>query len=47
MVQGQGSFETAIVFVGMIAIGLVGLAMDAMLQLVNRRIGGKWRHVAP
>jgi ABC-type nitrate/sulfonate/bicarbonate transport system permease component len=47
MVQGQGSFETAIVFVGMIAIGLVGLAMDAMLQLVNRQIGGKWRHVAP
>ncbi len=43
MVQGQGSFETDIVFVGMISIGLVGLAMDAMLQFAYGRIGRQWR----
>lgn len=39
MVQGQGSFETAIVFAGMVSIGLVGLAIDALLQFLSGRLG--------
>lgn len=47
MVQGQGSFETSIVFAGMVSIGIVGLIIDAMLRFASNRIGHKWRQTAP
>jgi NitT/TauT family transport system permease protein len=43
IVQGQGSFETAIVIAGMISIGIVGLIIDALLRLASDRMVGKWR----
>lgn len=46
MVQGQGSFETPIVLAGMVSIGIVGLAIDRVLQFASDRIGHKWRQNA-
>ena len=38
LVKGQANISTAIVMSGMIAIGLVGFAIDALLRRVERRI---------
>jgi ABC-type nitrate/sulfonate/bicarbonate transport system permease component len=43
IVQGQGSFETSIVFAGMAAIGIVGLVIDRLLLFASERIGHRWR----
>lgn len=43
MVQGQGSFETPIVFAGMASIGIVGLIIDGILRFASHRIGRNWR----
>lgn len=43
IVQGQGSFETSIVFAGMVSIGIVGLIIDGMLRFASDRVGRKWR----
>lgn len=39
LVRGQASISTSIVMSGMIAIGIVGFAIDALLRRVERRIG--------
>lgn len=39
MVQGQSNLDTAIVMSGMIAIGLVGVAIDLALRLLERAVG--------
>lgn len=46
MVQGQGSFETSIVFAGMVSIGIVGLIIDRILQFASDHLGRKWRQTA-
>jgi taurine transport system permease protein len=38
LVRGQANISTSIVMSGMIAIGIVGFAIDALLRLVERRI---------
>ncbi|HEY3227750.1 MAG TPA: ABC transporter permease subunit [Roseiflexaceae bacterium] len=38
LVKGQANISTAIVMSGMIAIGIVGLAIDALLRRLERRI---------
>lgn len=38
LVKGQASIDTAIVMSGMIAIGIVGFAIDALLQALEARI---------
>jgi ABC-type nitrate/sulfonate/bicarbonate transport system permease component len=40
MVQGQSNLNTAIVMSGMIAIGLVGVAIDLALRTLERAVGG-------
>lgn len=40
MVQGQSNLDTAIVMSGMIAIGLVGVAIDIALRQLERLVGG-------
>jgi ABC-type nitrate/sulfonate/bicarbonate transport system permease component len=40
MVQGQSNLDTAIVMSGMIAIGLVGVAIDLALRQLERLVGG-------
>lgn len=40
MVQGQSNLNTAIVMSGMIAIGLVGVAIDLALRLLERLVAG-------
>lgn len=42
MVQGQTNLAPAIVISGMIAIGIVGLAIDVVLRFVERRIRARW-----
>jgi NitT/TauT family transport system permease protein len=43
IVQGQGSFETSIVVAGMVAIGVMGLAIDRMMQFACERTERRWR----
>lgn len=43
IVQGQGSFETSIVVAGMIAIGVMGLVIDRMMQFACDRTERRWR----
>jgi NitT/TauT family transport system permease protein len=38
LVKGQSNISTSIVMSGMIAIGIVGFAIDALLRLMERRI---------
>ena len=38
LVKGQSNISTAIVMSGMIAIGIVGFAIDALLRMLERRI---------
>jgi len=38
MVQGESNLNTSIVMAGMIAIGLVGAAIDVTLRFVEQRI---------
>jgi len=38
LVKGQANISTSIVMSGMIAIGLVGFAIDALLRMIERRI---------
>ena len=38
LVKGQAAISTSIVMSGMIAIGLVGFAIDALLRMLERRI---------
>ena len=38
MVKGQSNISTAIVMSGMIAIGIVGFAIDVLLRMLERRI---------
>src|SRR5690348_7679325 len=38
LVRGQANISTSIVMSGMIAIGLVGFAIDALLRILERRI---------
>jgi taurine transport system permease protein len=38
LVRGQANISTSIVMSGMIAIGLVGFAIDALLRMLERRI---------
>ena len=38
LVKGQANISTSIVMSGMIAIGLVGFAIDALLRMLERRI---------
>ena len=38
LVKGQANISTSIVMSGMIAIGIVGYAIDALLRRVERRI---------
>ena len=40
MVQGQSNLNTSIVMSGMIAVGLVGVAIDIALRLLERVVGG-------
>jgi len=41
LVRGQANISTSIVMSGMIAIGLVGFAIDALLRLLERRINAR------
>jgi NitT/TauT family transport system permease protein len=41
LVKGQANISTAIVMSGMIAIGIVGFAIDALLRRLERRIRGR------
>jgi ABC-type nitrate/sulfonate/bicarbonate transport system permease component len=43
IIQGQGSLETTIVLAGMAAIGIAGLLIDRILQLVCDSVGRSWR----
>ena len=38
MVKGQSNISTAIVMSGMLAIGLVGFAIDVLLRALEKRI---------
>jgi NitT/TauT family transport system permease protein len=38
LVKGQSNLSTSIVMSGMIAIGIVGFAIDALLRFIERRI---------
>ena len=38
LVKGQANISTSIVMSGMVAIGIVGFAIDALLRMVERRI---------
>ncbi|MCL4183212.1 MAG: ABC transporter permease [Burkholderiaceae bacterium] len=44
MVQGQLNVETRIVMAGMIAIGMVGIAIDSVLRRLEMRIRKGWGH---
>jgi len=44
LVRGQANISTSIVMSGMIAIGIVGFAIDALLRLVERRINQRRGH---
>ena len=44
LVKGQANISTSIVMSGMIAIGIVCLAIDALLRLVERRINQRRGH---
>jgi ABC-type nitrate/sulfonate/bicarbonate transport system permease component len=41
LVKGQANISTSIVMSGMIAIGIVGFAIDALLRIVEQRIGAR------
>ena len=41
LVKGQANISTSIVMSGMIAIGLVGFAIDALLRVLERRINAR------
>ena len=41
LVKGQASISTSIVMSGMIAIGIVGFAIDALLRVVEQRINAR------
>ena len=41
LVKGQANISTSIVMSGMIAIGLVGFAIDALLRMLERRINAR------
>lgn len=41
LVKGQASISTSIVMSGMIAIGIVGFAIDALLRMVEQRISAR------
>jgi NitT/TauT family transport system permease protein len=43
IVQGQGSVETPIVMAGMATIGCVGLLIDGVLRLAERKLTRNWR----
>lgn len=42
MVQGQSNLATPVVMAGMLAIGLVGFAIDVLLRAAERRIARGW-----
>jgi NitT/TauT family transport system permease protein len=44
LVRGQANISTSIVMSGMIAIGLVGFAIDALLRMLERRINRRRGH---
>jgi ABC-type nitrate/sulfonate/bicarbonate transport system permease component len=44
LVRGQANISTSIVMSGMIAIGIVGFAIDALLRLFERRINQRRGH---
>jgi NitT/TauT family transport system permease protein len=41
LVKGQANISTSIVMSGMIAIGIVGFAIDALLRVLERRINAR------
>ena len=41
LVKGQSNIDTSIVMSGMIAIGIVGFAIDALLRMLERRINAR------
>ena len=41
LVKGQSNISTSIVMSGMIAIGIVGFAIDALLRVLERRINAR------
>lgn len=42
MVQGQSNLSPAIVMAGMLAVGVVGLAIDVLLRLAERTVSKRW-----
>ncbi len=42
MVQGQSNLAPSIVMSGMIAIGVVGFAIDASLRFLERKVSSEW-----
>ena len=44
LVRGQANISTSSVMSGMIAIGIVGFAIDALLRMWERRIHRRWGH---
>jgi ABC-type nitrate/sulfonate/bicarbonate transport system permease component len=45
MVQGQSNLSPAIVMAGMLAVGAVGLVIDAVLRWVERTVKKRWGYV--
>ena len=41
LVKGQANISTSIVMSGMIAIGIVGFAIDALLRMLEQRINAR------
>jgi ABC-type nitrate/sulfonate/bicarbonate transport system permease component len=46
MVQGQSNLSPAIVMAGMVAVGIVGLAIDVVLRRVERTVKKRWGDTA-
>jgi ABC-type nitrate/sulfonate/bicarbonate transport system permease component len=46
IVQGQGDVAPAVVMAGMVAIGFVGIAIDAALLMIQRAIAHEWQGAA-
>jgi NitT/TauT family transport system permease protein len=42
MVQGQSNLSPAIVMAGMLAVGIVGLAIDVLLRLAEHTVRKRW-----